>query len=139
MFIVMLDIVNERGDNSLCCNLLSNKYPGQKSIFQVRKRKCSQFWRFLLDVRNWYQMGCCINIKSGQQTRFWHDRWLGDCALKVTFPNLFQIASHPNLEVAKAVLEGQWHLEFRRQLNGSLWEDWRNLQELLDDVSLSDD
>ena len=33
----------ERGDNSLCCNILRNKYLGHKSIFQVRNRKGSQF------------------------------------------------------------------------------------------------
>lgn len=33
---------------------------------------------------------------------------------------------------------GQWHLEFKRQLNGILWEEWRNLVALLDDVSMSD-
>jgi len=29
------------------------------------------------------------------------------------FPNLFRIASHPDLEVAKACVNGQWHIEFR--------------------------
>ena len=127
----------ERGDNSLCCNILRNKYLGHKSIFQVRNRKDSQFWKSLLDVRNWFQMGRCIKIKLGLQTRFWYDYWLGDCALKVTFPNLFHIAVHQDLEVAEACVEGQWFLEFRRQLNGILWEEWRNLMMLLDEVSLS--
>ena len=34
-------------------------------------------------------------------------------------------------------MEGQWHLRFRRQLNGILGEEWRNLLELPEDVSLS--
>jgi len=72
------------------------------------------------------------------QTRFWHDCWLGDCALKVTFPNLFHIAVRQDLEVVEAWVEGQWFLEFRRQLNGILWEEWSNLMLLLDEVSLSD-
>lgn len=84
----------ERGHNSLCCTLLWNKYLGQKSIFQIKNRKGFQFWRYLLDVRDWYQWDRCINIKSGRQIRFWHDCWLGDCALKASFPNLFQIATH---------------------------------------------
>ena len=104
----------ERGDNSLCCNILRNKYLGHKSIFQVRNRKGSQFWKSLLDVRKWFQMGRCIRIKSGMQTRFWHDCWLGDCVLKVTFPNLFHIAVRQDLEVAEAWVEGRWFLEFRR-------------------------
>ena len=96
----------ERGDNSLCCNILRNKYLGQKSIFQVRNRKGSQFCKSLLNVRKWFQMGRCIRIKSGMQTRFWHDCWLGDCVLKVTFPNLFHIAVRRDLEVAEAWVEG---------------------------------
>jgi hypothetical protein len=82
-------------------------------------------------------MGRCINIKSGEQTRCWHDCWLEDCALKVAFPNLFQVVVHPDIEVAKTWAGGQWHLDFRRQLNDILGEEWRNLLELLEDVSLS--
>ena len=33
----------ERRNNSLCCYLLRNKYLGEKSIFQVKSRKGSQF------------------------------------------------------------------------------------------------
>jgi hypothetical protein len=44
----------ERGDNSICCNLLRRKYLGEKSIFQFKGRKGSQFWRSLLDIRDWY-------------------------------------------------------------------------------------
>ena len=83
-------------------------------------------------------MGRCIKIKSGLQTRFWHECWLGDCALKVTFPNLFHIAVPQDLEVVEACVKGQWFLEFRRQLNGILWEEWSNLMLVLDEVSLSD-
>ena len=96
----------ERGDNSLCCNILRNKYLGHKSIFQVGNRKGSQFWKSLLDVRNWFQMGRRIKLKSGLQTRFWLECWLGDCALKVTFPNLFHIVVHQDLKVVEACVEG---------------------------------
>jgi hypothetical protein len=53
----------ERGDNSLCYTLLRNKYLGEKSVIQIKSRKGYQFWRSLLEVRSWYQMGRCINIK----------------------------------------------------------------------------
>lgn len=59
--------------------------------------------------------------------------------MKVSFPNLFQIATQPDLEVAEAFEEGQWCLEFRRQLNGNLGEEWTNLQEQLNGVALSED
>jgi hypothetical protein len=79
----------ERGDNNFCCFLLRKKYLGQKSIFQIRGRQGSQFWRSLLDIREWYQRGRMIQVVSGRQTRFWHDCWLGDCSLKVLFHNLY--------------------------------------------------
>jgi hypothetical protein len=84
-------------------------------------------------------MGRCVRVKSGKQTRFWHDCWMGDCALKIQFPNLFQIVVQPDLEVANAWVDGQWHLSFRRQLNGMLGDQWRCLLELLDGYVLTNE
>jgi hypothetical protein len=58
-----------------------------------------------------------VEIKSCQQTRFWHDYWLGECPLKIQFHRLFQIAAKPDIEIAQAYVEGQWDFKFRRQLN----------------------
>jgi hypothetical protein len=71
-------------------------------------------------------------------TRFWYDWWLGNCPLKISFPNLFRITSNPDLEVNKAVVDGQWSVEFRRQMNVSLLEEWNNLLELLSSVDLTE-
>jgi len=76
----------ERGDDSLCCSLLRKKYLDNKSIFQIKNKEGSQFWRSLLDIREWYQRGREVIIKLGPQTRFWHDWWLGNCPLRVSFP-----------------------------------------------------
>jgi hypothetical protein len=126
----------ERGDDSLCCSLLK-KYLGEKSIFQIKNRRGSQFWRSLLDVRDWYQRGRGVSIKSGMQTRFWHDCWVGGCPLKIKFPNLFKITLDPDLEVSKACVDGEWSIQFRRQFNECLADDWNNLLEVLSDVALS--
>lgn len=79
-----------------------------------------------------------MKVRAGVQTRFWHDCWVGECSLKVAFPYLFQFASSPDITVAKAKSEGQWFLEFRRQLNGHLATEWENLQLLLSEISLSE-
>jgi hypothetical protein len=92
----------EKGEDNLCCSLLRNKYLGNKSIFQIKTRKGSQFWRSLLDVREWYQRGRRVVVKLGVQTRFWHDCWLGECPLKISFLDLFKITSNPGLDVEKA-------------------------------------
>jgi len=128
----------ERGDNNLFCSLLRKKYLGHKSIFQIKNRQGSQFWRSLLDIREWYQKGRVMQVVSGQQTRFWHDTWLGEYPLKVTFPNLFKIVSYPDIDVCQAVRDGQWNILLRRQLHGTLSEEWSQLQELLSEVNLEE-
>jgi len=128
----------ETGDNSLCCSLLRQKYLGQKSIYQLRRKTGSQFWRSLLGMRDWFQRGRKIEIKAGVQTRFWLDGWLGECPLKVSFFKLFQIASDQNLEVSKACVQGQWEISFRRQLDDSQRQEWVELLEILNEVQLTE-
>lgn len=49
-----------------------------------------------------------------------------------------KIASYLDIEVAKKCVDGQWHIEFRRQVAGILLEEWENLQILLSEVELTD-
>lgn len=126
----------ERGDDSLCCTLLRKKYLGDNSIFQIRNKHGSQFWRSLLNLRDDYQKGRVIEIKSGRQTRFWQDVWIGGVPLMVTFQRLFQIATKPDISVAEAGVEGCWELQFTRQIIGGLRDEWIQLQEMLGDVTL---
>jgi hypothetical protein len=79
-----------------------------------------------------------VEVRAGQQTRLWHDYWLGDCPLKVRFHNLYQIAVNPDIEVAQAYDQRQWSISFRRQLNDSLREDWQDLQDMLSVVQWSE-
>ena len=127
----------ERGNDSLCCSLLRKKYLGQKSLFQIKNRKGSQFWRSLLDMRQWYQKGRIVEVRAGHQTRFWHDCWLGECPLKIRFHNLFKIASDQDIEVGRAFDQGQWNISFRRQLNDSFNAECQELLALLEEVQLS--
>ena len=87
-------------------------------------------------MRFWYKKGRAIDVRAGQQTRFWHDCWLGECPLKIRFHNLFQIASNPDIEVAKASVNGQWSISFRRQLSESLRDEWLELQNMLYEASV---
>jgi hypothetical protein len=128
----------EKGNDSLCCSLLRKKYLGQRSIFQINNRKGSQFWRSLLEMRFWYQKGRKMEVRGGHQTRLWHDCWLGDCPLKVRFHKLYQIAVDQDLEVAKAFVQGQWTIPFRRHLNDNLRMDWNELLGMLNEVQLSE-
>jgi len=73
-------------------------------------------------------------IKSGDQTHFWQDCWLEACPLKISFPNPFNIALNPDLEVSKEVNNGRWSIQFQRQFSEPLFEEWENLLELLHNV-----
>jgi hypothetical protein len=46
--------------------------------------------------------------------------------------------SPPDIEVAKVFVDGQWQLSFRRLLNEDLREDWVQLHEMLNEVSLTE-
>ena len=56
----------------------------------------------------------------------------------MSFPNLFEITSQPDLDVAHAIADGQWNIDFRRELNVNLLEEWEQLGGLLSDVYLSE-
>jgi hypothetical protein len=96
----------ERGDPSLCCELLRKKYLGQRSIFQVKNRSGSQFWRSLLDARV-IPKRTCGQDQSWAAKQVFGMIWLSNCPQKVRFPNLFKISSRPDLTVARAVDNGQ--------------------------------
>jgi hypothetical protein len=42
----------ERGDDTICGELLKKKYMRQQSIFQIARRGGSQIWRGLLEVKH---------------------------------------------------------------------------------------
>jgi hypothetical protein len=56
--------------------------------------------------------------------------------LKVTFPNLFKIVSHPDIDVCQAFRDGQWDIQLRRQLHGIISEELTRLQDLPMNINL---
>lgn len=91
----------------------------------------------MLDLRNWFQVGRGIRVKSGGQTRFWLDPWLGEIPLKVEFWELFEICADPDILVAKIWRNGEWLISFRRTLDEHLLEEWMKLQTKLSEVELT--
>lgn len=76
-------------------------------------------------------------MKSGQQTQFWLDHWIGDTPLQIEFWQLFQICADPDISVSGVWQNGQWQLTFRRSLNRFLLNEWMRFQELLNEVHLN--
>jgi hypothetical protein len=86
-----------------------------------------------------YANGCVLctsstkKSKSGRQTRFWHDFWVGINPLKIEFWQLFQICSDPDIEVGKVWRENQWQISFR--MTGRTAHGWvEQNEDLLSDV-----
>jgi hypothetical protein len=72
--------------------LIRNKYLGSKIITQMIKNLGdSQFWSGLMNVKDNFLSIESFNLQNGKEIRFWEDIWLGAIALKVQYPNLFNI------------------------------------------------
>jgi hypothetical protein len=67
----------ERGDKTLCCNLLRQKYLGERGIFSYKKHDGSQFWRGLMAVRGEVMRNLVYLVGNEKKIRFWHETWLG--------------------------------------------------------------
>jgi hypothetical protein len=67
----------ERGENTICCNLLRSKYLGETRIFSYKKKSGSQFWKGIMEVRGEVTRGVLYIIGNGRKVRFWKDTWLG--------------------------------------------------------------
>jgi len=77
-----------------------------------------------------------MKVRSGAQTRFWHDIWVGNCALKLQFPKLFSYSSNKDVSVQETHADGVWSLQFRRSLSDEEMGDWSSLLDLLSTVQL---
>jgi hypothetical protein len=126
----------ERGDDTLCCNLLRQKYLGEKSIYSYKKKSGSQFWRGLLSTRGEASRGLIYITGDGKKARFWLDVWIGKCASCVSFPNLFEIRNQNEWSVCKSLNNGCINLTFRRSFDVLHMQEWAELSALIEGVSL---
>jgi hypothetical protein len=64
--------------------LLRNKYLREKSITQVHKKSGdSQFWTGLMSTKDQFLRLGNFRLQSGNQTRFWEDKWIGANSFQV--------------------------------------------------------
>jgi hypothetical protein len=127
----------ERGDDTLCCNLLRQKYLGGKSIYSYKKKSGSQFWRGILSIRNEVARGLVYIIGDGKKARFWLDVWIGKCALCISFPNLFEICNQKEWSVFKTLSNGNINLTFRRNFGDIHAQEWADLSGLIEGTTLA--
>lgn len=127
----------ERGDASICCNLLRKKYLGEKSFFSCRKRNVSQFWKGLLEAQDSCIRGLEHVIGDGKKARFWKDIWLGKCPLKIFFSEIFEICNQQERTVFEVLKHGDINLTFRRTFGPREVIEWDSLVNMLENINLS--
>jgi hypothetical protein len=101
-----------RGEGGLWLQLIKAKYLRGCPLLACDRRKGSQFWRAIQDLKQEICLGISFSIGNGEGTLFWLDPWMGEQPLRVEYPSLFAICSDPMLLVASAVHEGHGTLRF---------------------------
>ncbi|KAG2577355.1 hypothetical protein PVAP13_6NG092609 [Panicum virgatum] len=113
-------------EDSPCIKILEKKKVLERNFFRTSHRGGSQFWQGLQEVKCWYERGRGCTVNCGERVKFRKDVWLGDCALKTSFPYLYQIYRERQCSVADA-WERDWSLEFRRNLGQEEMVEWADL------------
>jgi hypothetical protein len=96
--------------------LIRNTYLGSKTLTQVMKKPGdSQFWCGLMNVKDDFLSMGSFTLQNGKVVIFWEDIWLGSTALKVQYPNLYNIVRR-NAMVAEIFNSRLFNVSFRRNL-----------------------
>lgn len=137
--------------NAFWRNLVCEKmgYSGKEWLPTVQSmRRASGVWRDIVLVGNRNEKvgraveeGFRILPGNGDRISFWSDIWVGEEALKVSFPRMFRLALNKNGLVSEFVQwkDGmwQWNVELRRQLFDWESESYDRLMSVLAVVKLS--
>jgi hypothetical protein len=123
---------------SLWYKILDMKYLKGKDFFSTSGRGGSQFWRGLHKVKKLVKWGAVHKVGKGDQTRFWIDVWLDRVTLSVSFYELYLISSDPGALLGEMVTDGEWIVNFWRELDVEQLVLWGSLLEKLQGVSLNE-
>jgi hypothetical protein len=58
-------------------------------------------------VKHLFKWGAMNKVGNGRKTKFWHDVWLEDVPLRISYHELFQISRDPKAMVADLVVDGE--------------------------------
>jgi hypothetical protein len=111
-----MDFQNRERDNTICCNLLRQKYLGERNIFSYKKMTGSQFWKGLLSIIGEAKVsrGMKYILGNGRKIRFLLDTLSGCCGLNLVFPNLFAICNQQEWIIDRVLRNGITNLTFQR-------------------------
>ncbi|WVZ62616.1 hypothetical protein U9M48_012344, partial [Paspalum notatum var. saurae] len=109
-------------------SLLKNKYLSNKTLSHVSlKPSGSQFWKSLMGVKEQFLTLGKFKLGSGNQVRFWEDKWLGNHKLSLQYPNLFNIVRHKHATVAEVLNATSLNVSCRSSLEGIKPREWNHL------------
>jgi hypothetical protein len=124
----------EIGSDELWCKLLKAKYIHAGNFFCSNQKGSSQFWKGLHKVKHLFKWGAEYKVYRGDRVRFWHDSWVGNMPLKTQFAALYEINENQHDLVCDIWDGEEWGLTFRRRLQGTWFEEWVGLQQILEGV-----
>jgi hypothetical protein len=82
-------------------------------------------------VKDKIKWGLTCTVKSGKQTHFWEDVWLGQVPLKLLFPNLYNCCRDKNCLVGDCYDEDEWIQDFKRSFGKEEVDQWESLIDML--------
>ena len=133
-------IINiESDDQSLCLEVLRRKYLQERGVFQCKSDFGSQFWRGLLNVRKWLNLGAEWKIGKGSHVYFWKDTWFCNCPLSVRYPAVFRICNQQEVMVSHVAQRRLECFSFGRSFGPEELTEWGELTKTIDDLEVTDE
>jgi len=94
--------------------MLRNKYLKNWILSQISKKAGdSHFWSSLMAVKDQFLNLGRFKLVSGNEIRFWEDKWLDNQKLKYHFP-IFNIVQRKYATVAEVLSSYPLNVSFRR-------------------------
>jgi hypothetical protein len=116
-------------------NVIGNVHPGIEMV----PRRSSKWWVDICNIdkgSDWFMRSVMKKVGNGRFTKFWTDIWVGDQALKVLFPRLFNISNQQEELVFNmgSLVENQWRWDLQWRISFFDWEETlrRQLEEVID-------
>jgi hypothetical protein len=129
----------ESGSNDLSCQILRSKYMGGGGFYHSSGTSGSQFWKSLHKIKHWFKMGSIYMVGNGRKTSFWDDVWLGECPLRIVFPQIYGCCEQQNGLVAEVVLANGLDLTFCRSFGPVEVREWSELGNMMNGLVLNEE
>jgi hypothetical protein len=124
-------------ENDLWQEIVKLKYLKGTPICLVQnKMSDSPVWSDLLKIRPIYLRGREYRLNNVKVISFWRETWLEDNPICSDYPILFDLCNDQNVAVSD-VAQAVWAIRFRIRLPPMIRDQWYNLAQKLNAVSLN--